>query len=83
MGPMEVTRSGTFHYMCTRNNNFSNRSQKGRIIVVNGNREAQREQVQRIPPFVWVWNYLPIAPFRQRGIEVIVIMSVIHFGANW
>ena len=24
---------GTYHYMCTRNNNFSNRSQKGTILV--------------------------------------------------
>ncbi|XP_060076266.1 protein DD3-3-like [Ylistrum balloti] len=27
-------KSGTYHYMCTRNNNFTNRSQKGTIIVV-------------------------------------------------
>ncbi|XP_057297187.1 protein DD3-3-like [Hydractinia symbiolongicarpus] len=27
--------AGTFHYMCTRNNNFSNRSQKGTLIVKN------------------------------------------------
>jgi hypothetical protein len=26
-------RQGTYHYMCTRNNNFSNRAQKGSIIV--------------------------------------------------
>lgn len=26
-------RSGTYHFMCTRNNNFSNRSQKGTIVV--------------------------------------------------
>jgi len=24
---------GTFHYMCTRNNNFSNRDQKGKLLV--------------------------------------------------
>ena len=29
-----MTGSGTFFYMCTRNNNFSNRSQKGKIVVV-------------------------------------------------
>jgi len=33
LGPRKVTRSGTYHYMCTRNNNFSNRSQKGKLIV--------------------------------------------------
>ena len=26
-------RKGTYHYMCSRNNNFSNRSQKGKLIV--------------------------------------------------
>lgn len=26
---------GTYYYMCTRNNNFTNRSQKGRLIVKN------------------------------------------------
>jgi hypothetical protein len=27
------TKAGLYHYMCTRNNNFSNRSQKGAIVV--------------------------------------------------
>ncbi|XP_801877.1 protein DD3-3 [Strongylocentrotus purpuratus] len=31
--PLKVTETGTHHYMCTRNNNFSNRSQKGRMKV--------------------------------------------------
>jgi len=30
-----ITGAGTYHYMCTRNNNFSNRSQKGRIVVLD------------------------------------------------
>jgi len=33
LGPRQVTRSGTWQYQSTRNNNFTNRSQKGRIIV--------------------------------------------------
>ena len=33
LGPRKVTRSGTYYFMCSRNNNFSNRSQKGVIIV--------------------------------------------------
>jgi hypothetical protein len=34
-GPLiKLTETGTVHYMCTRNNNFSNRSQKGSITVV-------------------------------------------------
>ncbi|XP_065065856.1 protein DD3-3-like [Rhopilema esculentum] len=34
LGPKKVTGSGTYFYMCTRNNNFSNRSQKGKIVIV-------------------------------------------------
>ncbi|XP_001628323.2 protein DD3-3 [Nematostella vectensis] len=33
LGPRKVTGTGTYHYMCSRNNNFSNRSQKGRIVI--------------------------------------------------
>jgi len=33
--PIKVTGTGTYFYMCTRNNNFSNRSQKGLIIVAD------------------------------------------------
>lgn len=33
LGPRKITSKGTYHYMCTRNNNFSNRDQKGRVIV--------------------------------------------------
>ncbi len=34
-GPlMKMTQPGTVHYMCSRNNNFSNRSQKATIVVV-------------------------------------------------
>lgn len=31
--PKMVTKVGTYNYMSTRNNNFSNRDQKGRILV--------------------------------------------------
>ncbi|GFO22633.1 protein dd3-3-like [Plakobranchus ocellatus] len=30
---LKFTKRGTYHFMCTRNNNFSNRSQKAAIIV--------------------------------------------------
>lgn len=33
LGPQKVTQSGVYYYMCSRNNNFTNRSQKGKIIV--------------------------------------------------
>ena len=32
-GLLLMTKRGTFHYASTRNNNFSNRSQKGTIVV--------------------------------------------------
>ena len=35
LGPKKVTGTGTYFYMSTRNNNFSNRSQKGRIILTD------------------------------------------------
>ncbi|XP_058950306.2 protein DD3-3 [Pocillopora verrucosa] len=38
LGPKKVTGTGTYHYMSTRNNNFSNRSQKGKIIISNTER---------------------------------------------
>ena len=34
LGPRRVSQMGTYQYMCTRNNDFSNRDQKGRITVV-------------------------------------------------
>jgi hypothetical protein len=33
LGPRQVTQGGIYHYLCTRNNAFSNRSQKGKIVV--------------------------------------------------
>jgi hypothetical protein len=35
LGPRQMTTLGVYHYLCTRNNNFSNRSQKGKIVVSN------------------------------------------------
>jgi plastocyanin len=33
--PVQFTSAGTYHYLCSRNNNFSNRSQKGTIVVAD------------------------------------------------
>jgi len=33
LGPRQVTQNGIYHYLCTRNNNFSNRGQKAKIVV--------------------------------------------------
>lgn len=33
LSPREITTKGTYYYMCTRNNNFTNRSQKAKIVV--------------------------------------------------
>ena len=38
-----MTSAGTFFYMCTRNNNFSNRSQKGKIVVKSSRRGDSKE----------------------------------------
>ncbi|XP_052266868.1 protein DD3-3-like isoform X2 [Dreissena polymorpha] len=35
LGPRQITQLGTYHYVSTRNNNFSNRDQKGRIMVTD------------------------------------------------
>ena len=32
LGPRKITKAGAYNYFCTRNNNFSNRSQKGTLI---------------------------------------------------
>ncbi len=42
LGPRKITGTGTYFYMSTRNNNFSNRSQKGKIVVVS-NPVAQKQ----------------------------------------
>ncbi|XP_031549697.1 protein DD3-3-like [Actinia tenebrosa] len=34
LGPRAVKGKGTYYYMSTRNNNFTNRSQKGKIVVI-------------------------------------------------
>jgi len=33
LGPRQVTKNGIYHYVCTRNNNFSNRDQKATMVV--------------------------------------------------
>ncbi len=38
-----MTSTGIYHYMSTRNNNFSNRSQKGKIIVKNASTNDEVE----------------------------------------
>lgn len=35
-GLIRFTAPGTYNYMCTRNNNFSNRSQKASLVVTQG-----------------------------------------------
>lgn len=34
LGLRMVSQQGTYQYMCTRNNDFSNRDQKGRVTVL-------------------------------------------------
>ena len=42
LGPKKVTQRGTYYYMCSRNNNFTNRSQKGKIIIVTNSMSSKR-----------------------------------------
>ena len=42
LGPRKITGSGVYNYMCTRNNNFSNRSQKGKIVLSTVARFARK-----------------------------------------
>jgi hypothetical protein len=42
-GIIRVARKGTYHFMSTRNNNFSNRSQKMTIVVLPGNGSSSNE----------------------------------------
>lgn len=41
LGPRKVTSSGVYHYMSSRNNNFSNRDQKGVLIIQENEFSAQ------------------------------------------
>jgi len=36
LAPQKVTKQGCWNYLCTRNNNFSNRAQKGKFCVTEG-----------------------------------------------
>lgn len=40
-GALLKFRQGTYYYMCTRNNNFTNRSQKGVLIVKEGKKKRK------------------------------------------
>lgn len=42
LGLKKVTQLGTYYYMCTRNNNFSNRDQKSKIIIQEGDKAAPK-----------------------------------------
>eukprot|EP00008_Paramoeba_atlantica_P006161 CAMPEP_0201489326 /NCGR_PEP_ID=MMETSP0151_2-20130828/22062_1 /ASSEMBLY_ACC=CAM_ASM_000257 /TAXON_ID=200890 /ORGANISM="Paramoeba atlantica, Strain 621/1 / CCAP 1560/9" /LENGTH=597 /DNA_ID=CAMNT_0047874881 /DNA_START=145 /DNA_END=1938 /DNA_ORIENTATION=- len=47
VGLLRMRTTGNYTYMCTRNNNFSNRSQRGTIIVVEGadDKEEQNDNI--------------------------------------
>jgi hypothetical protein len=38
--PQRATKKGIYHYLCTRNNNFSNRDQKAKIVVSDSSEET-------------------------------------------
>ena len=45
MGAKKMTSAGLYYYMCTRNNNFSNRSQKGKIVVTASGGKKDQEEI--------------------------------------
>ena len=45
LGLRKISQPGAYHYMCTTNNDFSNRSQKGRIIC-NDHARAEMRSVE-------------------------------------
>lgn len=42
LGPRKITSRSVYHYLCTRNNNFTNRSQKGKIVVLENTQTSAR-----------------------------------------
>ena len=42
LGPRKVTSRRTYHYLSTRNNNFTNRSQKGKLVVLENMQTSAR-----------------------------------------
>lgn len=42
LGPRKITSTAVYHYLSTRNNNFTNRSQKGKIVVGENAMAAKR-----------------------------------------
>lgn len=42
LGPRKITSRGIYYYLCTRNNNFTNRSQKGKIVVLENAQTSSR-----------------------------------------
>jgi len=58
LGPRQVTRIGLWHYMSTRNNNFTNRGQKG-IIIVENTPNGQYDPVE--------WGYPYNKPVTDSG----------------
>lgn len=42
LGPRKVTSTAVYRYLSTRNNNFTNRSQKGKVIVAENSMTSAR-----------------------------------------
>lgn len=58
LGIRRISQLGTYHYVCTRNNDFSNRDQKGRIFVSNS-----RTMTEAIG---WMGGQLKVADSKAR-----------------
>jgi len=45
IGPLQMKNQGIFDYICTRNNAFTNRDQKGRLVVGDVNAGTQYQEI--------------------------------------
>jgi hypothetical protein len=76
-GPVKMVAKGTHNYMSTRNNNFSNRSQKGKIMVVSSGTLTRTWQGYTAPGE----DGEEEAPSAAPGIAVFTLMGMAGVGS--
>jgi len=72
-GINRLNRTGTFHYMCTRNNNFSNRSQKAALMVTDG------DSMDRMLP---VWSLVVVGVALTAFAGAAIVGGIILFAKS-
>jgi len=80
LGPKQVNQNGIYNYLCTRNNNFSNRDQKGRIVVSDSATEFLTVGMTgKFMPFGASGASLNVAP---NVMSAAVVLSVVGHPAD-